>query len=251
MVLSSLMLSGCAQKSPAIVEEVAPSIYRIAVSRSNSYVIMGKTLVLIDTGVPGDGVEVMRAITRLGRNPQEVSHILITHGHIDHSGSLAFLKKATGAQVVAGAEDSDYLEGKKKPWRMAREGVGGKLFQIILFVAETFFLNYEPAGVDRVCYGGETIDINGGITVIATPGHSLGSLCYYLADQHILFCGDVLSGEPHLRLPPRAGCTDYRQALASVKKLASLHIDICCCGHGKPITSGADGLIRTLLANTL
>lgn len=250
VVLSFLILSGCAQKSSIITEQVVPDIYRIKASRSNIYLIAGKTLALVDAGMPGDGAEVIKAIDALGRDPKEVSHILITHGHIDHVGSLAFLKKATGARVAAGAGDIDFIQGKKKPWRMAREGFSGKLFKIILFFAETFVFTYEPTAIDQVCSGGEVIDYNGGITVIATPGHSSGSISYYLPDKHILFTGDALSGEPHAKLPPREGCADYQQALASVKKIASLQLNICCFGHGKPVVKGADTLVKKLVVDS-
>ena len=243
--------SGCAKKSPVITEQVAPCIYRIKVSRSNMYIISGKTLALIDTGMPGDGAEVLKAITALGRNPKEVSHVLITHGHIDHTGSLAFLKKVTGAKVVAGVQDVDYIQGIKQPWRMAREGFGGTLFKIILFFAQTFVFTFEPAVVDQACSGGDDIDGGGGIKVIATPGHSPGSISYYLPEKRILFIGDALSGKPQAKLPPRAGCADYQQALASVKKLAALPFDICCFGHGEPVTKGAAALVKKLLAGTL
>ena len=134
---------------------------------------------------------------------------------------------------------------------MAREGFGGKLFKIILFFAETFVFTLEPAAVEQACGGGEVIDCNGGITVIATPGHSPGSLSYYLPDKRILFTGDALSGEPEAKLPPRAGCADYQQALTSVKNLAALPLEICCFGHGRPVTRGADALLKKLLAGTL
>jgi glyoxylase-like metal-dependent hydrolase (beta-lactamase superfamily II) len=248
--VSLCMGSGCTKKSPVITEQIAPGIHRIKVSRSNIYLITGKTLALIDTGMPGDGPEVLKTIAAIGRNPEEVSHILITHGHTDHIGSLAFLKKATGAKVIAGAPETDYIEGKKKPWQMAREGFSGKLFKIILFFAETFVFTREPAVVDQKCSGGDVIDCNSGITVVATPGHSPGSISYYLPDKRILFTGDALSGEPHAKLPPRAGCADYQQALLSVKKLAALQFEICCFGHGEPVTKGADALVKKLLSRS-
>jgi glyoxylase-like metal-dependent hydrolase (beta-lactamase superfamily II) len=247
IAVSLSLTAGCVKKSPFITEQVAPDVYRITVSRSNIYLITGKTLTLIDTGMPGDGPEVLKAIAATGRNPAEVSHILITHGHTDHIGSLAFLKKATGAQVIAGAPEVDYIQGEKKPWQMAREGFSGRLFKIMLFFAETFVFNREPAVVDKACSGGEVID---GIRVIATPGHSPGSISYYLPDKRILFTGDALSGEPEAKLPPRAGCADYQQALLSVKKLTALSFDICCFGHGKPVNRGADVLVKKLLSRS-
>jgi glyoxylase-like metal-dependent hydrolase (beta-lactamase superfamily II) len=248
IAVSLCLTTGCAKKSRLITEQVAPNVYRITVSRSNIYLITGKTLILVDTGMPGDGPEVLKAIAAIGRNPAEASHILITHGHTDHIGSLAFLKKATGAQVIAGTPEVDYIQGKKKPWQMAREGFSGKLFKIMLFFAETFIFTREPAVVDQACSGGEVIDCNGGITVIATPGHSPGSISYYLPDKRILFTGDALSGEPEAKLPPRAGCADYPQARLSVKKLTALSFDICCFGHGTPVTRGAAALAKKLLS---
>jgi glyoxylase-like metal-dependent hydrolase (beta-lactamase superfamily II) len=93
------------------------------------------------------------------------------------------------------------------------------------------------------------IDWDGGVQVIATPGHSLGSLSYLLPGKGALFTGDALSGEPEPRLPPRSGCADYQQALASAKKLAALKFEICCFGHGKPVTREADEVIRKLIAD--
>ena len=243
------MTVGCAKTAPMTSEEIAPGIYCISATRSNVYLLAGKTLVLIDTGMPQDSVGILQEIAALGRRPQDVSHILITHAHLDHSGSLAFLKKATGAKVVAGAAEQDYLRGDKRLWQMNREGIGGKLFKAALFVAETFFYTFQPAAVDIACAGGEKIDWNGGIQVIATPGHSLGSVSYLLPEKGIIFTGDALSGEPEPRLPPRSGCADYRQALASVKNLAGLKFEICCFGHGKPVTSGEDEVIRKLIAD--
>jgi len=240
---------GCTKTAPMTSEEIAPGIYCIRATRSNVYLLTGKTLVLIDTGMPQDGVGILQEIAALGRRPQDVSHILITHAHLDHSGSLAFLKKATGANVVAGAAEQDYIRGDKKLWQMNREGIGGKLFKAALFVTETFFVHYTPAHVDTACTGGEVIGRDGGIQVIATPGHSPGSMSYYVPDKGILFTGDALSGQPEPRLPPRSGCADYRQALASVKTLAALKYEICCFGHGKPVIGGADSVIRKLIAD--
>ena len=244
-----IFAGGCAKPEPMTTEQIAPGIYCIRATRSNVYLLAGKTLVLIDTGMPQDGVGILQEIAALGRQPQDVSHILITHAHLDHSGSLAFLKKATGAKVVASATEQDYIRGDKKLWQMNREGISGKLFKAVLFIAETFFYTFQPAAVDIACAGGEKIDWDGGIQVIATPGHSPGSLSYYVPDKGIVFTGDALSGVPEPRLPPRSGCADYRQALESVKKLAPLIINICCFGHGKPVIRGADGVIKKLIAD--
>jgi glyoxylase-like metal-dependent hydrolase (beta-lactamase superfamily II) len=245
----SMITHGCRGNTVATLQEIVPGIYQIKASRSNVFLLAGKTLTLIDTGMPGDGEAILHCITSIGRKPEEVSHILITHAHMDHTGSLAFLKKATNAKVVASEAEHEYIQGNKKLWTMEREGFGGKIFKAVLFLAQTFFLNYQPAAVDILCRGEETMDYFARIKVIPTPGHSPGSLSYYIPDKGIIFTGDALSGEPDLRLPPRAGCANYKQAVESVKKLASLKYDICTFGHGEPIKGGADELIKKLIAN--
>ncbi len=249
MLIMALTLAGCAaEQAKVIPDEVAPGVYRIKASRSNIYLIAGKTLILIDTGMKGDGVLVLEAIRGLGRKPSEVSHILITHGHIDHTGSLAHIKRETGAQVLAGAADRDFIEGRRKTAALGREGFGGKLFRMALYLMETVFFRYEPAPVDTALTGDTALQLpDFAIQALATPGHSPGSFSFYLPDKKILFTGDALSGVPVPRLPPRPGCADHAQALASVEKIAGLSCDTCCFGHGEVLRGGADRLIGELL----
>ena len=231
-------------------EEVVEGVYLISAGRANAYLLTGEDLSLVDTGMPGEEENVIRGIKKIGRKPEELSCIMITHAHMDHMGSLAALKKASGAMVVASSKEVDYVKGAKRTWTMGREGFGGKLFKTALFFMETFVLKYEPTEVDIPCQEGETIDCFGGIQVVASPGHSPGSFSYYQKDKKLLFTGDALStmsGE--LRLPPRMGCADYHEALRSVEGLAELDFETCLFGHGDPLKSKASSMVRNLLHN--
>jgi len=230
------------------LEEIAHNIYLVSSGRSNAYLLAGDDLALVDTGMPGEEKSIFDGIKEIGRSPEELNHILITHAHMDHMGSVAAVKKAGKALIVASAKEVDYIEGLKKTWTMGREGVGGKLFRGVLFLLETFFLRYEPARVDIKCSGGELIDCFGGIRVIASPGHSPGSLSYYHPARGILFTGDALSGVPVLKLPPRLGCADYHEALATVNKLAELDFELCLFGHGDPLLAGGSSAVRKLIS---
>jgi len=248
MLIMSLMLAGCAVETAQVMPDViTPDVYRIKALRSNIYLIAGKTLILIDTGMKGDGVAVLEAIRGLGRQPSEVSHILITHGHIDHTGSLALLKGETGAQVIASAADRDFIEGRRKTAAMGREGFGGKLFKIALYLMETVLFRYEPALVDTALTADTELNLSDiAIQALATPGHSLGSFSFYLPDKKVLFTGDALTGIPVPRLPPRPGCADYAQAIASVKRISGFAFDICCFGHGETVRKNAAEVVRIL-----
>ena len=229
------------------LNEIASGIYQIRGKRSNIFLLADKELTLIDTGMPGDDSVIREIINKIGRKPEEINHILITHSHMDHTGSLGAIKKTSNAKVVASKLEVDYIEGKKKKWTIGREGFGGKIFKTIMFVFETFVWKYEPANVDIPCSGGEILNLFGKIEVIATPGHSPGSLSFYLIEKGIIFVGDALSSIPDLRPPLRAGCSDYEEAILSVKKISELSFDICCCSHGEPITGEADKKVRALV----
>ena len=231
------------------MQEIIHNIYLISKGRSNVYLLAGDDLTLVDTGMPGDEKHILEGIKEIGRSPGELRHILITHAHMDHMGSVAALKKASKARVIASAREVDYIEGVKKTWTMGREGPGGKLFKGVLFLMENFFVRYEPAHVDMQCAGDEFLDCFGGIRVIDSPGHSPGSLSYYLPSGKILFTGDALSGVPELKLPPRPGCTDYRQALKTVNKLAELDFELCLFGHGEPLIHKASQAVKRLASS--
>ena len=230
------------------MREILHNIYLMSEGRSNCYLLTGEDLTLVDTGMPGDDKQILQGIKEIGRSPGELRHILITHAHMDHMGSVAAMKKAGGGTVVASAREVEYIEGLKKTWTMGREGLGGKLFKGMLFLLENFFTQYEPAQVDIRCAGGELLDCFGGIRVIDSPGHSPGSLSYYLPTRKMLFTGDALSGVPGLKLPPRPGCADYREALRTVHKLAELDFDFCLFGHGDPLMDKASQAVKRIAA---
>ena len=104
-------------------EEIAAGVYLISAGRSNSYLLVDDDLTLVDTGMPGDGDRIIDSIKKIGRRCEELNYILITHAHMDHMGSVAAIKKVSGAQIVASSKEAEYIEGLKKTWTMGREGL--------------------------------------------------------------------------------------------------------------------------------
>ena len=228
-------------------ETIMEGLYRIMGKRSNIYLLADEGLALVDTGMPGDEGTVLGAIKDIGYSPNEIKYIFITHAHLDHVGSLAPVKAVTGARVIASHYEKDHIEGRRMLCSRKREGIGGKVFRMILFIVEKFLQNYEPVQVDMPCKVSDGVDCIEGIKIIEAPGHSPGSLCFYHKGKKLLFTGDALSGVPLLRLPPRAGCSSYSQALRSVKSLAGLDFEVCLFGHGKPLTDNAKSRVERLL----
>ena len=228
-------------------EKITQGVYRIIGKRSNSYLVEDESLVLIDTGMPGDDTIILDTIRTIGLTPGDLKYIFITHAHLDHVGSLAAVQAATGAQIVSSKYEQDHVEGRKMLCSMRREGVGGKIFKALLFIMEKFIVKYQPANVDiAVPDSGIGVGI-AGLQIIETPGHSAGSLSFYHEGKKILITGDALSGDPSLRLPPMAGCSSYEQALRSVKQLTEFDYGICLFGHGAPSMDMADSHVKLLI----
>src|SRR3989337_348087 len=82
--------------------EIVPKVHRVPnVNGSNAVLLEGETLALVDTGIPGNGDAIVSYIESIGRKPTELTHIILSHYHHDHSGSANELAERTGAQIVA------------------------------------------------------------------------------------------------------------------------------------------------------
>ncbi len=87
--------------------------------------------------------------------------------------------------------------------------------------------------VTRSLAGGETLLLCGGITVIPTPGHTVGHVCLYLAQGRTLIAGDALNvHEGVLRSSVPAQSLDVQQARASLGRLAPFDVASVICYHG-------------------
>jgi glyoxylase-like metal-dependent hydrolase (beta-lactamase superfamily II) len=82
--------------------EIVPGIWRVDnVRGANSYLAVTKdTILVVDTGMPGNASKIIDCLTGLGRKPNEVEYIVLTHADIDHSGGVAELREITGARVA-------------------------------------------------------------------------------------------------------------------------------------------------------
>lgn len=237
------------QDSPPAIKRVAPLVpYAITLSQgihllgglgpSAAYVIeTSEGLVLIDSGGEGQLDLLKSQMAALNLDWEQIRAVLLTHAHADHSGGAESLRASTEAKVYAGRGDAGVLRAGEP--------------------REAFFSNYYMPGeqthrtsVDVELVGGETLafgDVR--IRILATPGHTPGSICYLLEKGPIraLFMGDVLSrlvGDEKSRLetykplgtysaylPPRFR-GDARAYLASLRALRAVPVpDLVLPGH--------------------
>jgi glyoxylase-like metal-dependent hydrolase (beta-lactamase superfamily II) len=169
----------------------------------------GSTVAVIDPG-PADPAHIAAIID--GLKGETVSHIVITHTHMDHSPAAPALKAATGAEIVGCA-----------PLVLSDDGPRADA---------GFDASYAP---DRVMEEGDSVSGPGWtLTAVATPGHTSNHLCFALPQEKALFTGDHVMGWSTTVVAPPDG--DMAAYMASLAKLLERDDAIYHPTHGAPVT---------------
>jgi glyoxylase-like metal-dependent hydrolase (beta-lactamase superfamily II) len=197
-------------------------------------------LTLIDAGFPGKEAAVFAAIGGLKRSPDQLKHLIFTHGHPDHIGSAAAIVRETGARTYMHPLDIPVAESGG-PFRPMR-GAPGLLRQVMCTLAYDPVKRVEPVAIDQPLTDGEILPIAGGIEVIHTPGHCAGQVALLWRPGRMLFAGDVCGNVMGLGDP--IGFESLEEGRASQRKLAGLSFDTAGFGHGKPIARDASTRFR-------
>src|SRR4051794_4038344 len=168
--------------------------------------------VVIDTGVAGSDDEIKTALGGIGLGWSDVGHVILTHKHSDHAGSLVpVMTAASSAQGYAGDAD---------------------LRAII-----------APRPLTAVADGATVA----GLRIVATPGHTLGHISVLDETNGILVAGDALGTVGGTLAGSNPQFTeDAAAAKASVVKLGNLQFETLLVGHGDPIESGASAQVKAL-----
>ncbi len=215
--------------------EIIPGIYQVdGVRGAHAYVIVDNGITLIDTGMGGNDKKILDMVKGLGYGPADIKRIIITHSHMDHNGSLAALKDASKATVMAGDAEADYIEGKK-PAHAPKMPMPLNLALPIL----RLLIKTKPVHVDQRLKDGDTIPVLGGLKVVGLPGHSPGHIGIFCPSKKLLFSSDTLRMKDDEFIKPLNYDEEKAQSLASIKKMGSLDYEIMLSGHNKPIMTGA------------
>ncbi|AGT43025.1 MBL fold metallo-hydrolase [Treponema pedis] len=184
-----------------------------------------KTVLLVDPG--GADEELIQYLER--KNPERLE-IMLTHGHFDHLGGVPDLVlKYPGSSVWIHPADAHYL------------GVHGKENHIACFKqirAERYIAALKTDLPEPTGFLNDGDEVNG-FTVIHTPGHTEGSVCFWKKDEGFAFVGDTLFFRSHGRTDLMGGSEE--KLIASLKKLMTLPDNtIAYPGHGSNTTIGAE-----------
>ena len=195
---------------------------RVSLGFVSAYVLArdGEAAV-VDTGVAGSAADVAAALEMLGLGWNAVGHVILTHSHGDHVGSVGeVLTQAATATGYAGAADIPQITSPRE----------------LVAVSD-----------------GDTVF---GLQIVATPGHTPGHVSVFDSPGRLLVAGDALNGTDAMggESGGVAGANpqftaDLVAADDSVRKLASLDVDTILFGHGEPVVGGAADKLAELAAS--
>ena len=246
--------------------EVAPGVYRLTVplyappvvldheSMVNIYLLRGRdSYMLIDSS--WDTEDARRSLEQqlgeMGLGWGDISQVVYTHLHPDHSGLASRLKEfGVSRQAAHRLEIEDirlwyYLSDEalgriENRWNM-HHGVPSEyraeMRQVLLDMRHFAGLVVPEIALE----GGETIEFDPfQLKVLLTPGHSPGHICLYEPGLKLLFCGDQLTHRfpPHIPYYSYYGEDDnpVGQYIDSLKSLEDVDVALVLPGHGKPFS---------------
>ncbi|MFD3512888.1 MBL fold metallo-hydrolase [Streptomyces sp. NPDC058657] len=224
--------------------EVLPQLHMLRFPVGQAYLWRDETpegteLTLIDAGHRDAAPGIEDAIRSLGADPGDLRRIVLTHCHGDHTGAAGELAERHGAEVLAHRLDAPVVRGLAPTPEPVLLG-----WEVPLYEHALASLPEAPATrVDRELEEGEVLGFGGGARIVHAPGHTDGSLAVHLPDHGVLFTGDSIAAVGEVMLG--VFNVDRQQALATMRRLASLAPSVACFGHGDPLTEDTATLLLT------
>jgi glyoxylase-like metal-dependent hydrolase (beta-lactamase superfamily II) len=200
---------------PATGGDGAVSYERVSLGFVSAYILSrGGEAAVVDTGVGGSAPQIEAGLAAVGLSWDAVAHVILTHLHANHIGSLGdVMAAAPAATGYAGQGDIDQIAS---PRPLVAVGDGDRVF---------------------------------GLRIIDTPGHTPGHICVLDPVGGLLVAGDALIGSRGGVAGPNPQFTsDLATANESVKKLATFEFETALFGHGEPVGSGASTAVAGLAA---
>ncbi|MGH2531498.1 MAG: MBL fold metallo-hydrolase [Thermomicrobiales bacterium] len=230
--------------------EVAPGVHRlefvVGAKLMAMYLLAGNHLILIDSGLPGTPEEVyLPAIRALGRGPDEVRLLVITHADADHIGGNSAVRRLfPHAQIACHARDQRWASDPAVITAERYDGFApyGLRYDPAVFAMLASWMGpAEP--MDLLVQGGERIRLAGDdwLTVYHVPGHTPGHICLYSPTHRYALIADAIFGRSQVDIhggwsapPPYTSVDAYR---GTIQTLAALDIDLLLTCH-YPIMRG-------------
>lgn len=234
-------------------DQVHDRIYRLEApfeggGLTNMYLVRGAKTAIIDTAVLGVPTDYLApALDQIGLTLGSVDYVLNTHGHMDHLGGNAEMKDA-GAEIAIHRADADRTRSNQG--HVDRSAMGLEVLGLAdrLPAREAMLLRLlgREVGCDRELDDGDAVDLGADVrlTVVHTPGHTPGAVCYYWEAAGILITGDSIQARGS-RVGGMPVLEDPSIYPASLKKAESTGARSLFMGHAFKGRGGDLGPVAT------
>jgi glyoxylase-like metal-dependent hydrolase (beta-lactamase superfamily II) len=227
----------------------------------------GGGLLMFDAGLgsPEATAALEAGFQRLGRRFDEVTRIVVSHGHVDHYGGARFAEERHGGEIPVYAHPADAAKIAEDGWRwrdrqplfaayLARLGVPADVLAAVAREGERGFGLARRVRAARPIGEGEVLRTRHlALRVLHMPGHTPGLLCLHDEERRLFFSDDHLlekvSPNPLIDLGPAGEEGLFKPLLAyvaSARRMRALDLDLVLPGHGPPF-SGHRAVIDRLL----
>ena len=229
-------------------QQVSPLVRRITANNpgkftfrgTGTYIVGHGKVAIIDPG-PDDEAHIQSLLHAV--RGEEVTHILITHTHIDHSPATRAVREATGATVYAfGPHPAEPMESseQEQPGEDDSEKSGD-----LEFSPDETILHGDVISVGDHASSSTGDSANWTFECLHTPGHISNHICFALREEQALFTGDHIMGWSSTVIPPPHGnLADY---LASLDLLLPRNDKTYWPTHGPPISLNPQTFAAALL----
>ena len=197
------------------------NVYYVGTDGLASYLITSpQGHILVDAVMPESTSQIKANIEKLGFKIVDIKYLVNTHAHIDHTGGLAEMKQASGAQMIAGEADKPLLEGGYYPG-----------------AENDAALKFPPVKVDRTVREGDKVTVGDvRLTARETPGHSPGCTSWEFAVKDgdatrsgLIFCSGTVALNRLVGNPTYSGIVaDYKKTFARAR---DMKVDVLLAPH--------------------
>jgi glyoxylase-like metal-dependent hydrolase (beta-lactamase superfamily II) len=214
------------------------------------YLLRAERPVLFDAGIVKLGRIYEEAIrTILGKVSPAM--LLLTHMHFDHCGTVSYLKTVFPNMKVGASKEAGEIIKRPNAIKLIQT-LSENATEALAALDESKLLNepFEPFDVDMVLEDGDVIELEDGLTVhvVSAPGHTGDFLSYYIPERKVLIASEAGGCAEYSGYIHTACLNDFGVYLSSLKRLASLEVDILCQGH-RFVYSGEDA--KTFLSRSM
>lgn len=241
--------------------DAAPGVHLVEHAYTNCVVVEGDDgVTVIDACFPKTWSTVAECLQQIGRSPEDIRGLIITHGHFDHVGFASHIQQRYGVRVWAHPADfritrHPYRYKPEIP-RIAHPLVHPGGWPILGRMVVAGALRVPGVTADAELTPGATLPLPGDPVVIHTPGHTNGSCVIQLPERRVLVTGDALvtldpyTGHRGPRAISRSATHDLEQAVTSLEVLRGLPVDRLLPGHGDVYVGDVDAAVSQVRVNS-